>query len=196
MNLLNNTRVTQDNLNIKNWSAGVGSTLSVGSNSGIKVINNGESIDSQGGVAYAPTINVKAGDVITVSCYAKNTGTVNINNFSLQMAFYGDTNTYPGKGNLVIPADGKYYFFSFTTTVPIGATTARPRWFDIATVINEKHIFEVYGMKLEPGSTATLYMPSSSEVIESDYPSYIGTYTGKISDGKSTDPVKYNWKKI
>ena len=25
---------------------------------------------------------------------------------------------------------------------------------------------------------------------------YIGTYTGKIVDGQSTDPVKYNWKKI
>ena len=25
---------------------------------------------------------------------------------------------------------------------------------------------------------------------------YIGTYTGKIVDGQSTEPVKYNWKKI
>ena len=24
---------------------------------------------------------------------------------------------------------------------------------------------------------------------------YTGTYTGKIVDGQSTDPVKYNWKK-
>ena len=52
------------------------------------------------------------------------------------------------------------------------------------------------GHKWEEGSTATPYMPSESEVIKSDYPSYIGTYTGKIADGQSTDPVKYNWKKI
>ena len=50
--------------------------------------------------------------------------------------------------------------------------------------------------KVEQGSKATPWMPSASEVIESDYPSYIGTYTGKIADGQSTDPVKYNWKKI
>ena len=34
------------------------------------------------------------------------------------------------------------------------------------------------------------------EVIKRDYPSYIGNYTGKIVDGQSTNPVKYNWKKI
>ena len=50
--------------------------------------------------------------------------------------------------------------------------------------------------KIEPGSIATPYMPSYSEATIADYPSYIGTYTGKIVDGQSTDPVKYNWKKI
>lgn len=52
------------------------------------------------------------------------------------------------------------------------------------------------GHKWEEGSIATPYMPSSSEVIERDYPSYIGNYTGKIVDGQSKDPVRYNWKKI
>ena len=54
----------------------------------------------------------------------------------------------------------------------------------------------IKNLKAEFGSTATPYMPSASEVTESDYPSYIGTYTGKIVDEQSTDPVKYNWKKI
>lgn len=48
--------------------------------------------------------------------------------------------------------------------------------------------------KLEQGSKVTPWTRSSSETIESDYPSHIGTYTGKIADGQSTDPVKYNWK--
>lgn len=52
------------------------------------------------------------------------------------------------------------------------------------------------GHKWEKGSSATPYMPSESEVTTTDYPSYIGNYTGKIVDGQSTDPVKYNWKKI
>ncbi|MCT1181323.1 hypothetical protein [Lactococcus lactis] len=195
LNLLNNTRITQENLNVQNWSAGVGSSLSVGSNNGIKVINNGGGLGSQGGFAYGSTINVKAGDAITVSCYTKNTGTVDINNFSLSIAFYGSSNAYPAKGNLVIPTGGKYYFFSFTTIVPNGVTTARPRWFDVATVVNEKHIFEVYGMKLEQSSTATPYMPSASEVTTADYPRYIGQYTD-FAQADSTNPSAYTWSLI
>ena len=47
--------------------------------------------------------------------------------------------------------------------------------------------------KLEPGSTATPYMPSASEVKSSDQPKYIGTYTDK-SDLASQEPKKYTWK--
>lgn len=48
------------------------------------------------------------------------------------------------------------------------------------------------GHKCEPGSTATPYMPSASEVKTSDYPSYIGTYSDTNVNG-STDPSKYTW---
>ena len=51
-------------------------------------------------------------------------------------------------------------------------------------------------LKLEPGSTDTPWIPSSSEVTAEDYPSYIGTYTDKNSNEQSTDPEKYTWKKI
>ena len=50
--------------------------------------------------------------------------------------------------------------------------------------------------KLEEGSTATPWMPSSSEATAKDYPSYIGTYTDNDSNSQSTDPEKYTWKKI
>ena len=48
--------------------------------------------------------------------------------------------------------------------------------------------------KLEEGSTATSWMPSASEVKDSDYPTYIGTYTDH-SQSSSNDPTKYTWKK-
>lgn len=54
----------------------------------------------------------------------------------------------------------------------------------------------VAGHKWEPGSIATPWLPSTSEVTPYDYPSYIGWYVGKIVDGQSTDPTKYNWTKI
>lgn len=50
--------------------------------------------------------------------------------------------------------------------------------------------------KLEEGSTATPWMPLSSEVKAEDYPSYIGTYSDNKSNEQSTDPEKYTWKKI
>lgn len=190
LNLLSNTKITQNNLNVKNWANTANASLSVGYNNGIKVINNGGNIGSQGGFTYAPTINVKAGDTITVSCYIKNTGIVDINNFSLSIALSGTSNLYPAKFNLVIPADGKYRFFSFTTIVPNGITTAFPRWYDVATVVNETHIFEVYGMKLEQGSVATPYMPSASEVTTADWPKYVG-FSNILKPNKiSTD---YKW---
>ena len=46
--------------------------------------------------------------------------------------------------------------------------------------------------KQEPGSAATPWMPSASEVTPSDQPKYIGTYTDK-NDSASQDPTKYTW---
>ena len=48
--------------------------------------------------------------------------------------------------------------------------------------------------KLEEGSTATTWMPSASEVQDSDYPTYVGTYTDH-NQSASNDPTKYSWKK-
>ncbi|WP_270342366.1 phage tail protein [Lactococcus lactis] len=45
-------------------------------------------------------------------------------------------------------------------------------------------------LKLEPGSTATPWMPSSSEVTTADWPKYRGEYSDFTSTA-STDPAKY-----
>ncbi|EQC55609.1 hypothetical protein LLT6_13865 [Lactococcus cremoris subsp. cremoris TIFN6] len=190
LNLLNNTKIIQGNINSKIWASAAASSLSVGSNNGIKVINNGGAIGSMGGFSYIKPTNVNVGDTITVSCCIKNTGTVDIKNFSLSIAFYGTSKSYPAKGNLVIPNDGKPYFFSFTTIVPSGADTAYPRWFDTATAVNEKHIFEVEGMKLEQGSTATTYMQSASEVTTADWPKFVG-FSNTVKTNKSASD--YTW---
>ena len=190
LNLLTNTKITQGYIDSKIW-APIGNTeLAVGSNNGIKVINNGGDIGSIGGFSYIKPTNVNAGDTITLSCYIKNTGTVDIKNFSISIAFYGKSRSYPTKDNLVIPNDGKPYFFSFTTIVPSGSDVAIPRWFDVATAVNEKHIFEVYEMKLELGSIATPWMPSASEVTIDDYPKYVGFSNSIKPNKKSSD---YKW---
>ena len=190
LNLLTNTKITQGDIDSKIWAPIGASSLSVGSNNGIKVINNGGDIGSIGGFSYIKPTNVNAGDTITLSCYIKNTGTVDIKNFSISIAFYGKSRSYPTKDNLVIPNDGKPYFFSLTTIVPSGSDVAIPRWFDIATAVNEKHIFEVDEMKLEKGPIATPWMPSASEVTTDDYPKYVGFSNSIKPNKKSSD---YKW---
>lgn len=190
LNLLTNTKITQGDIDSKIWVPIGASSLSVGSNNGIKVINNGGDIGSPGGFSYIKPTNVNVGDTITLSCYIKNTGTVDIKNFSISIAFYGKSRSYPTKDNLVIPNDGKPYFFSFTTIVPSGSDVAIPRWFDVATAVNEKHIFEVDEMKLESGSIATPWLPSASEVTINDYPKYVGFSNSIKPNKKSSD---YKW---
>ena len=190
LNLLANTKITQGDIDSKILTPIGASLLSVSSNNGIKVINNGGVIGSPGGFSYIKPTNVNVGDTITLSCYIKNTGTVDIKNFSISIAFYGKSRSYPTKDNLVIPNDGKPYFFSLTTIVPSGSDVAIPRWFDVATAVNEKHIFEVYKMKLEQGSIATPWMPSASEVTTNDYPKYVGFSNSIKPNKKSSD---YKW---
>ena len=190
LNLLTNTKITQGYIDSEFWVPIGNTELAVGSNNGIKVINNGGDVGSIGGFSYAKPINVNVGDTITLSCYIKNTGTVDIKNFSISIAFYGKSRSYPTKDNLVIPNDGKPYFFSLTTIVPSGAEVAYPRWFDFATAVNEKHIFEVEEIKLELGPIATPWMPSASEVTIDDYPKYVGFSNSIKPNKKSSD---YKW---
>ncbi|WP_376717084.1 hypothetical protein [Lactococcus lactis] len=49
--------------------------------------------------------------------------------------------------------------------------------------------------KQEPGSIATPYMPSASEVTTADWPSYIGQYTD-FTQADSTNPSDYTWSLI
>ena len=53
----------------------------------------------------------------------------------------------------------------------------------------------IKNIKLEPGSTATPYMPSANEVTTADYPSYIGQYTD-FTQADSTKSSDYTWSLI
>ncbi|MDM7654013.1 hypothetical protein QUD64_07425 [Lactococcus cremoris] len=57
----------------------------------------------------------------------------------------------------------------------------------------ETHKF--WDFKLEPGSIATPYMPSSSEVTTADWPSFIGQYTD-FTQADSANPYNYTWSLI
>ena len=61
---------------------------------------------------------------------------------------------------------------------------------------NNTTTFDYSEVKIEEGSTATPWMPSSSEATVEDYPSYIGSYTDNKSTEQSTNPDRYKWEKI
>lgn len=53
----------------------------------------------------------------------------------------------------------------------------------------------ITNLKVEFGSTATSYMPSASEVKDSDYPKFVGVY-GDDSTTASQLPASYKWSSI
>lgn len=57
---------------------------------------------------------------------------------------------------------------------------------------NTDAILWTAGHKWEPGSTATPYMPSATEVTTADWPKYIGHYTD-FTQADSTNPSDYTW---
>ena len=67
--------------------------------------------------------------------------------------------------------------------------------FRTLTGVTDTITFDYSELKIEPGSTATPYMPSASEVTTADWPKYVGTYvdTNPVS---STVTSKYDWDEM
>ncbi len=190
LNLLTNSRLQSGN--ITPFAPVNNAVLTINSNvKGLNVSCSGGAISYQQGVGQG-VIPVSAGNQYTISVKVINTGTVAIDKFILQFGFYNSAGTglgYPNK-TFSIPADGKVYSLSYTATTTADTTGIRYYCLDTATLANVAHTFTIYDMKAEPGSTATPYMPSSSEVTTADWPSYIGQYSDFTSTA-STDPAKY-----
>ena len=131
-------------------------------------------------------VTVKPNTKYTFSVLLKGTGQHTI--YAYQNWTLPNT---PWISDINLTSDWKLYTFTVTSNTVIPNKNAL---FFIRS--NKGTEISLKKPKVEEGSIATLYMPTYSEATISDYPSYIGTYTGKIADGQSTDPVKYNWKKI
>ncbi len=78
---------------------------------------------------------------------------------------------------------------SFTVNLKTG-DTLNPRY-EISGDGTDSIVWTA-GHKWEEGSTATLHMPSASEVKPNDYPSYRGEYSD-ISSEQSKNPSDYTW---
>ena len=154
-----------------------------------------------GNRAYFKKVKVTPNNQYTISANWLNTSWLNIYAFANEsditaVARYGSASGQ-GTGSWESNFSGGYTVANnMTFTVPanvnyigISYSSVSSDTLTLQALLNGKP-------KVELGSIATPWLPSYSEATTADYPSYVGTYTGKIADGQSTDPVKYNWKEI
>jgi len=89
----------------------------------------------------------------------------------------------------VTDTGGKFVTQSYTGTFTTGQTVSMYFRFKSSEMVIKDGL-SVAGHKIEPGSTATPWMPSATEVTTADWPSYIGQYSDFTATA-STDPAKY-----
>lgn len=191
LNLLTNSRLQSASISpfypVGNVNISINSSFK-----GLNVSVSGGAIGNQQGISQG-LIAITAGSAYTMSVNVVNNGSVAIDNILLMFGFYDSS----GKGiaytnnSFSIPADGKKYSLSFSNIAPSNAASMRYFCIDMAKVANTAHSFVIYDMKLEQGSTATPWMPSSSEVQSSDYPSYYGSYYGQGTPSQNASD--YSW---
>lgn len=78
-------------------------------------------------------------------------------------------------------------------SISINDNTASVRAFIFTNNMKQNAFYSC--LKIEPGSTATPYMRSASEVTTADWPKYVGTYVD-TNPTSSTDPSKYGWDEM
>lgn len=118
----------------------------------------------------------------TFSFFAKGTGTHRI-------IAYKDWAVAPNNFmDIILTSDWKLYTLTVTSMATI--PTNNVQFFFRSSTAGS--VISVMKLKVEQGSTATPYMPSSSEIKTSDYPNYIGTYSDSNVES-SLDYSKYQW---
>ena len=157
----------------------------------------------------------KAGDYIIISCDVEFLNTElysSSNDTFMRIQTYGGAYTWLSVINIK-NVDGRFYtkdslkdsdyIENPTHKLTVSRTIQLTQDFiNVNATVNRVHVLYHYipvganvrvtKLKIEPGSTATPYMPSSSEAKTADYPSYIGQYTD-FAQADSTNPSDYTW---
>ncbi|PFG78673.1 phage tail protein [Lactococcus lactis] len=100
---------------------------------------------------------------------------------------FNSTGYTPYLGNTIKAGDSGFSSVSFAVSVDITRYEASIGFMESQA---SYHNLSYSRLKLELGSTATPYMPSSSEVTTADWPKYRGEYSDFTATA-STDPAKY-----
>ena len=179
LNLIPDSRLLSGNTSA--FAAQSGSTISINSSiKGLNVSSHGSStVNTQQGFGISKQLSATAGKVYTLSGYVKNTSPNGkaITQLAPQLGFYNSAATPLGYFNKAynIPNDGEEHLVSFTYTAPDNTALYKAWFLDITEFANEAHSFTIRDMKVEEGAIVTTWMPTSDEVSDDDYPSYLGT---------------------
>ncbi|AHV82982.1 hypothetical protein P078_0019 [Lactococcus phage P078] len=179
LNLIPDSRLLSGNTSA--FAAQSGSTISINSSiKGLNVSSHGSStVNTQQGFGISKQLSATAGKVYTLSGYVKNTSPNGkaITQLAPQLGFYNSAATPLGYFNKAynIPNDGEEHLVSFTYTAPDNTALYKAWFLDITEFANEAHSFTIRDMKVEEGAIVTTWMPTSDEVSDGDYPSYLGT---------------------
>lgn len=139
----------------------------------------------------------KPSTTYTFSFYIKGNGTIRTHVYPSLIDISSDNGLADGK--VIRPAPDGVYDWNLTS----GWVRHTYTFITKSSITdNENFLFRIFTgnsvdiclPKVEPGSIATPYMPSASEVQDSDYPTYVGTYTDH-NQSASNDRTKYSWKK-
>lgn len=123
----------------------------------------------------------------TFSAYIKSSGNI------ANIRRYGGVNTSVPQDALVNAIGNNFEWTRDTITLDLKANDNA--WISYAiSGTGTDSILWTAGYKWEMGSTATPWMPSSSEVTQDDYPSYLGTYSG-LGNPDLDDPLMYSWNR-
>ena len=126
--------------------------------------------------------------VYTFSAYIKSSGN------SANVMRYGAVNSTSSQATIQKRIGNNFDWTRDNVTLNLRANDSVWVRYEISGAGTDSILWNA-GHKWEEGSTATPYMPSDSEAITDDYPSYIGQYTDFTQDN-STNPSDYTWNLV
>lgn len=166
-------------------------------NGGTVVISNGEynyttpstgtGSGQQGGLYYSDTSIMTTQKSYVLSMKVKGSGTIRV---TYQYTYTDGTTSSWIQGGDTTLTDS--YGLAITIIAPQTKAFTKV---SLALYFQGTSTGSIKEPKLEEGSTATPYMPSTSEVTIADWPSYIGQYSDNNPTG-SNNPYDYNWSSI
>lgn len=131
-------------------------------------------------------LNLIKGQTFTYNVWVQN---CDVDTRGMIYLYDSQNKAYYNPGNVIKAGTSGFSTCTFTVGIDVEKYTVS---IGFLNNLSDSHNLSYKNLKLEPGSVATPWMPSSSEVKPTDYPSYMpGFYSGKPSSNYYVYPFVY-----